>query len=136
MIFRTAASATALWVLLFSSGCGGPSTAALHGKVTLDGVPVTSGSIAFFPEGAGTKAAAAIVDGNYTIEAEDGLQPGKYRVEVSWHKPTGRKVPSADPGITMDETKEAIPAKYNTASTLTAELDPGEASKDFALTSQ
>jgi hypothetical protein len=117
-------------------GCGAPSTAALTGKVTLDGAPVTAGNIVFLPQGEGPKAAAAIVEGNYTIPAEVGLKPGVYRVEVSWHKPTGRKMPSSDPGIMMDETKEAVPAKFNTDSTLSAELSAGQAEKDFALTTK
>jgi hypothetical protein len=124
----------ALAACVTSAGCGGPTAPSLKGKVTLDGAPVTSGNIMFLPEDSeDRKAAAAIADGNYTIPAEEGLKPGKYRVEVSWRKPTGRKMPSADPGIAMDETKEVIPAKYNTESTLTAELSAGQAEKDFAL---
>ena len=128
---------TALAALLCFAGCGGTDAPSLKGKVTLDGVPVASGNIVFLPEQSeGRKAAAAIEDGNYLVPAEEGLLPGKYRVEVSWHKPTGKKIPSADPGIMMDETKEAIPAKYNSSSTLTADLAPGEASQDFALTTK
>jgi len=137
MSLRLALAVIACSGLIASVGCGGPAAPSLKGKVTLDGAPVTSGSIVFLPEASeGRKAAAAIEDGNYTIPAEEGLKPGKYRVEVSWHKPTGRKMPSADPGITMDETKEAIPARFNTESTLTAEFAAGEATKDFALTSK
>ena len=137
MNFRLSVALTALSALLCLAGCGGSATPSLKGKVTFDGVPIASGNIVFLPEQSeGRKAAAAIEDGNYVVPAEEGLLPGKYRVEVSWHKPTGRKIPSADPGIMMDETKEAIPPKYNSDSTLTAELAPGEASKDFALTSK
>ena len=137
MLLRFGLSATVCACLLLMSGCGGASSAALHGTVTLDGAPVTNGSIVFFPvAGEGPKASAAIEDGKYTIPAEEGLQPGVYRVEVSWHKSTGRKIPSADPGIMMDETKEAIPARFNTDSTLTAELTAGQAQKDFALTTK
>jgi hypothetical protein len=137
MLFRFGLSATVCGCLLSLSGCGGATSTALHGAVTLDGAPVTNGSIVFLPVAAdGPKAAAAIEDGKYTIPAEEGLEPGVYRVEVSWHKPTGRKIPSADPGIMMDETKEAIPARFNTDSTLTAELSAGQAQKDFALTTK
>ena len=137
MSFRLSIVLTALAAVFCSSGCGGPAAPSLKGKVTFDGVPVASGNIVFLPEQSeGRKAAAAIEDGNYVVPAEEGLLPGKYRVEVSWHKPTGRKIPSADPGIMMDETKEVIPARYNSDSTLTADLAPGEASKDFALTSK
>lgn len=123
--------------LLPLAGCGDASSTALHGTVTFDGAPVTNGSIVFLPaSGEGPKAAAAIEEGKYAIPADVGLKPGAYRVEVSWHKPTGRKIPSADPGIMMDETKEAIPARFNSDSTLTAELAAGDVAKDFALTSK
>ena len=66
----------------------------------------------------------------------DKLLPGSYRVEISWRKPTGRKIASADPGIMIDETREAVPAKYNTDSTLTVEIGSGDVEKNFALTSK
>jgi len=123
--------------LLVLAGCGDATSTALHGTVTLDGAPVTNGNIVFLPETSdGPKAAAAIEEGKYSIPADVGLTPGTYRVEVSWHKPTGRKVPSADPGIMMDETKEAVPSKYNASSTLTADLAAGDLEKDFALTTK
>ena len=126
-----------LATLLAASGCGGNSgRMSVKGKVTLDDQPVEAGSIVFLPSGEGTKAAAAIEKGEYAVAADEGLKPGKYRVEVSWFKPTGRKMESADPGIMMDETREAIPAKYNANSTLTAEITSGENVKDFALTTK
>ncbi len=51
-------------------------------------------------------------------------------------KPTGRKVASADPGMTMDETREAVPRKYNAETTLTVDVGATETVKDFALTSK
>jgi hypothetical protein len=119
------------------AGCGAKSAPSVHGKVTLDGESVTEGSIAFYPQDAkGPKAAAAIESGVYAISPEDKLSPGKYRVEISWRRPTGKKMPSADPGITVDETREAVPAKYNTDSTLIAEIGSGETEKDFVLSSK
>jgi hypothetical protein len=136
MLLRLLLLAIVCCCLLPLSGCGDASSTALHGTVTFDGAPVTNGSIVFLPAtGEGPKAAAAIEEGKYTIPADVGLKPGGYRVEVSWHRPTGRKVPSADPGIMMDETKEAVPAKFNSDSTLTAELAAGDVEKDFALRS-
>jgi hypothetical protein len=118
-------------------GCGTTSAPTVHGKVTLDGEAVTNGNIIFFSQEAkGPKASAAIEQGAYTISPQDKLLPGKYRVEIRWSKPTGKKIPSADPGIMTDETREAVPAKYNTDSTLTAEITAGDAEKDFALTTK
>lgn len=109
----------------------------MQGKVTLDGEPVTLGNIIFLPTaGSGTKASAAIEQGTYVIPATDKLAPGSYRVEISWHKPTGRKVASADPGIMIDETREVVPPKYNSDSTLKVDIGSGKVEQDFALTSK
>lgn len=59
-----------------------------------------------------------------------------YRVEVNWPKPTGKKIPSTDPGILADETFEVVPRKYNVNTSLTADVTAGENVKDFALTSK
>lgn len=137
MSILRAGLAAALGLLLVLAGCGGDSAQPVRGRVTLDGEPVTMGSIVFMPlSSGGAKAAAAIENGNYTIPAAQGLPTGKYRVEVSWHKPTGRKIPSADPGMTADETREAVPAKYNTDSNLTVELNGSDQPHDFSLTSK
>lgn len=125
----------ALSVLLL--GCGKSSAPTVHGKVTLDGQSVAAGSIEFHPQGSGgTKAAAAIEEGSYAIPAATKMQPGNYRVKISWMKATGKKIASADPGITADEMREAVPEKFNTNSTLTAEIGSGDTEKDFTLTSK
>ncbi len=118
-------------------GCGS-NQVSIKGRVTFDGQPVGPGSIVFVPEAAadGIKVAAPIAEGNYEIQAERGAKPGTYRVEVSWSKKTGRQIPSADPGMMHDETKEAIPPQFNTQTTLTRELKPGENVLDFDLKSK
>jgi hypothetical protein len=119
------------------AGCTAEKTASIHGKVTLDNEPVANGSIVFLPaSGTGKKAAAAIEQGLYSIPAADKLPPGSYRVEISWRKPTGRQIPSADPGIMTDETREAVPAHYNTESTLTRDIATGDVEKNFDLVSK
>ena len=119
-------------------GCGSSNQVSVQGRVTFDGQPVGPGSIVFLPEtGAeGTKVAAPIEDGKYQIGTERGAAPGNFRVEISWSKKTGRQLPSADPGIMMDETKEAIPPQYNSQTTLRCELKPGENVHDFDLKTQ
>ncbi len=123
------------WALLLLTGCSGDGRRAVSGEVSLDGEAVSGGSIVFLPAGGdeGSKGAAEIVDGKYAIPAEQGLPPGSYRVEIRWAKPTGKQVPSGDPGMMMDERAEAMPAKYNTASTLTVEIAAGENKHDFKL---
>lgn len=121
--------------LLLIAGCG-TGQVPIQGTVTLDGVPVEEGSISFFPE-AGTnsrKASAAILNGEFSIPLENGPLPGKFKVEISWIKKTGRKIPSADPGMgDVEERIEAIPTKYNTASTLVREIAAGGNKLDFKL---
>jgi hypothetical protein len=126
-----------LIVYIALAGCTAEKTASIHGKVSLDGEPVVAGSISFLPtSGPGKKAAAAVEQGLYSIPASDQLVPGSYRVEISWRKPTGRQIPSADPGIMTDETREAVPARYNIESTLTTEIASGDVEKNFNLSSK
>jgi hypothetical protein len=119
------------------TGCAAAPTG-IKGEVTLDGQPVGPGNIVFQPEPGSDsrKASAAIEDGKYSIPAERAPAPGTFKVEVRWSKKTGRSVPSADPGIMMDETFEAIPAKYNDSTTLTVEIKPGASVYDFHLKSK
>src|SRR6267378_1002899 len=114
--------------LVLVAGCGG-SGSAVEGTVTLDKEPVDGGMILFFTEaGKGGKDAgrADIVGGNYSIGAGKGPPPGKYRVEIVWHKKTGKQVVSkGDPPNMEDETIQVIPEKYNAKSNLKAELKSG-----------
>jgi hypothetical protein len=121
-----------------TAGCG-TSQVPVTGTVTLDGQPVTGpGIIAFYPEPAADVGgvSAEIVDGKYDIPAERGAVPGTYRVEITWPKPTGRKLPSADPGMTIDERVEAIPDKYNKNSELKVEISSDKTVHDFDLKSR
>jgi len=130
--------------LVWSAGCRGrsyegPLRAAVAGMVTLDGVPVERGIINLLPvAGDLRKASAPIEHGRYDIPEEKGPNLGKYYVEIHWPKPTGRrshqKVDILDGPA--EETAEAIPAKYNTQTTLQVELTPGRNQHDFALTGQ
>ncbi|MCZ2341429.1 MAG: hypothetical protein LC104_06480 [Bacteroidales bacterium] len=118
-------------------GCEGASTTELNGRVTLDNQPVDNGSISLFgTTDANAKVSASIVNGEYVIDAQRGLKPGEYKVEIHWLKPTGKTIPSADPGFTMDETREAIPRKYHDNTELTVQVDVGRNTKDFLLMSK
>lgn len=132
---RSLASLVLIALVSALIGCSSDNRRAVSGEVSLDGESVSSGSIVFLPTaGDGPKGAAEIVDGKYTIPAEQGLPPGNYRVEIRWSQATGKQIPSGDPGMLMDERLEAMPARYNTASTLTAEITAGENKQDFKLT--
>ncbi len=130
------------FVLSLAPGCGPGSGGrlAVKGTVTLDGEPVDGGVIVFLPEGgddAGRRAGGAITAGKYAIPSQKGLLPGKYRVEVRWDRKSGKQVPvPGDAPNLMDETRQVVPARYNDRSGLTADVQPGPDTLDFALTSK
>lgn len=68
-------------------GCGANTDGrlALSGSVTLDGQPLEEGSISFLSVGSHTKSTTggSIVDGKYSISAEQGLVAGTYLVSIS-----------------------------------------------------
>ena len=110
----------------------------MTGTVTLDGTPIDSGAVTFVPADGGDtriKVGGAIGNGKYAVESGRGLTPGKYKVEFNWRKRSGRKTPTGD-GDPVEETKEGLPAKFNTATTYTAEVKSGAQTLDFALTSK
>ena len=130
-----------VWAVLVAavlSGCGdaAPQRGAVRGTVTADGQPVATGKVRFFALTNGISAEGEIRDGRYEIPAEKGPTAGRYRVEISSDKKTGRKVPDRDgaPGDMKDETVNVIPHKFNRDSTLQIDYDPAaDAPHDFRL---
>jgi hypothetical protein len=111
------------------AGCGGGDELprqAVSGTVTLDGQPLTQGIIQFRPSSAQepVPAGAEIKDGTFRIPRDEGPTPGNYRVFIN---SSGEKKPLTTaetsgeklPGIAPD----LIPAKYNSASILTAKVE-------------
>jgi hypothetical protein len=130
-------------LLVLSLGCGqraGPPRAAVTGTVTLDGVDIAEGSIALYPLGdvKGSGAGGSIKDGHYSLGADRGPSIGRNRVEIHAAKKSGRKVqaPLADPGVMTDEMIEAVPARYNSDSTLECDVKSGDNILDFTLTAR
>lgn len=128
-------------LLVLAIGCGGSDgRLEVSGSVKVDGQPLESGSISFIPA-AGTRgpsAGAEIKQGRYSIAAEGGPVPGKYRVEIKGMRKTGRRIKDGfphPPDDMVDEIEQFLPPKYSTAqSELTAELTPGRnEAADFDL---
>ena len=142
------------------AGCGGAdrdNLAAVSGKVTVDGKPVSEGSIRFYPS-RGRMAIGEIVDGQYTLrtyEENDGAIIGEHKVTVKALVTKPKRIPKFNPPpdatpaqikeleIELLEGMEAaflwiVPEKYSTLSTspLTAEVKPGENSINFPLQSK
>jgi hypothetical protein len=89
---RFVLGALAVASLTFAPGCGGGDglgkRVPITGKVTYNGQPVKKGQISFVPEASdGHAATAQIVNGEIkeasTLEANDGILPGKYKVAIS-----------------------------------------------------
>jgi hypothetical protein len=124
------------------TGCGpreytGERRFPLSGKVTVDGQLLPHGLIRFMPEGQANRVAGGpITDGNYSIPEANGANAGKYRVEIRWNKPTGRRVKDAYGDEIMDEYKEGLPEKYHANSELTAEVSASRTTFDFDLTTK
>jgi hypothetical protein len=131
----------ALLVVLIA-GCGkrdyaGDRRLPVSGKVTVDGEPLEFGLISFLPQGEGGRVSGGpIKNGSYSVEEPMGPTAGKYRVEIRWNKPTGRRVKDAYGDEIMDEYKEGLPAKYHTNSELTAEVSAEQTTFDFTLQSK
>jgi hypothetical protein len=106
----------------------------VSGTITVGGSPMDFGSIVFAPEDAdnGYKMAGRIMDGTYSLDATRGLYPGRYKVEIRWHKKTGKQVTGTD-GETLDEFAEGLPPKYHTRTELTAEIGSWSNQVDFNL---
>ena len=112
VLFQTARS-IAIGLLLCCFGCGkgdGVERAIVAGKVTLDGVAIDEGLIAFILPAIPRDRwpASAIQNGQYSIAALKGPVVGSNRVEITASKKTGRKVASRFGG-TVDEAVEAVP---------------------------
>lgn len=126
-----------LFLCLILAGCGGgptdtPPLARVKGKVTLDGKPLTSGSVQFTPNKdrgtTGRMALGAIQpDGSFelmTIKAGDGAQIGHHLVAIECYGPT-----TFDPNNPSNpEPKSLIPKRYidSKKSGLTAEVKANE----------
>ena len=127
----------AIALLAFAAGCSSSDRSAVKGSVKFEGDSVDQGGVAFLPLGGGdgkeqVRATGQIENGAYAFDDYRGPNPGKYRVELTWNKKTGRKVPG-EGGVMKDETVQVVPAKYNTASELVVEVKRGANTFDFDL---
>ena len=119
-----------LWVLgaLVLTGCSGESLVEVHGKVTYDGKPVESGTINFEPEDrSGPSQGVAITNGEYRFAGPNRIEPGAKLVRIHAFGPSGKKTSAAPGSSTMvDAMHQYIPSRYNTASELKCNVEPGK----------
>lgn len=122
-------------------GCGPKSDRLpVSGVVSLNGVPLDTGSIRFSSTGEKLVASGAvIVDGEFDIPGEKGLPPGTYRLEIT--SPDNNSPPvvyrdaSGAPGSPTQP--ERIPPEYNINSQKTVEVTTdGDNHFEFAIQNQ
>jgi hypothetical protein len=126
-----------LGIAAFLSGCGtaaGPSKGHVTGTVTLDGQALEKGTILFSSaDHTAPNAAATIQHGVYSAE----VYAGKMEVQISALQVVGqRKLYDTADSPSRDITEERLPARYNSQSTLTADIKSGEQKLDFPLQSK
>ncbi|AGA31255.1 hypothetical protein [Singulisphaera acidiphila] len=113
---------------------------AVSGTVTLDEQPLAHGFIQFQPMGSeGVAAGGSVTDGKYAIERLQGPTPGEYKVLISSSSApaAATDTPPPPPGAPTAPRPDPIPAKYNTASKLTAKVEAGKANSiDFPMKSK
>ncbi len=135
-----AAMAVVLLLMVFS-GCGRPkTTTTVSGVISLDGEPLESGAISFYPISGGSTTAAqsagATIDENGRYRTE--ILPGRFRVEITSSRPVGQRKRYDDiPDSPMDDIlEEAVPADYNKSSTLNRDISLDTKTLDFVLQSK
>jgi len=116
----------------FVAGCGKAKLATVTGAITVDGQPAEAGSIAFFPtSGKAPTAGSEIHAGRYTT----AVTPGPAKVEIRVPKQVGqKKLYSPTSGPERPIFVELLPAKYNDATELQLEIQPGANEHNFTLT--
>jgi hypothetical protein len=114
-------------------GCSGetssiPKTVEVSGLVTLNGTPLTEGSINFSSGTTGDSAIASInQDGRFLFG--NGVLPGTYRVTIT---PSNSKVPPA-PGVAPPKLNLSIPAKYGDPASTDLKAEVSSQSTDFTF---
>jgi hypothetical protein len=107
------------------AGCGLENKrCAVSGTVTFRGEALETGSISFLTT-AGPTGGALIRDGKFKLPAEQGLEPGKYKVTISSPKGVGERTPEQIAAGASVPGKEQIPPKYNRETTLSVDVTPG-----------
>ena len=118
------------FALLTSHGCGPPATP-VSGTVTLDGEPLPSAALMFYPAAGDGPTSHAFTDATGRFSAK--IVPKKTSVTVSLYKPTG-EVRDGEP-----VAEQVVPDPYVKRETTTLMIEPVEGKNtvcDFTLTTK
>jgi len=126
-----------VWLLALSlqllSGCGGPANVApVQGTVTLGGKPLPQALVTFVSQSTGSLSRGRTDDNGqyrllYSADVE-GAEIGPHRVTISTFQ-SG----DADGDPPTPRVPEQVPARYNRASELVAEVAQGSNQVNFEL---
>ncbi|QDT78866.1 hypothetical protein CA11_22050 [Gimesia maris] len=132
-----------LLALSFSlAGCGGgvddqPELGQVKGTVTMDGSPLAGVSVTFSPDSGRPATGKTDVAGNYEliyIRNTPGCKLGHNTVMISNSGEEDEMEMEGDDAVMPTTTEEnEIPAKYNSKTTLEADVQPGENTFNFDL---
>lgn len=108
----------AVLAMMFASGCGQGDASgrqAISGTVTFQGKPLDHGTLQIISLDPGKQAISGgmIKDGKFSIAADKGLPPGKYRVRISSPEEGSAGAAPAMPGDPAPVAKERIPPEYS-----------------------
>ncbi|MGL6193763.1 MAG: hypothetical protein ACRC2T_02965 [Thermoguttaceae bacterium] len=126
------------FLLILFTGCKRDGLIPVSGNVTLDGVPIKNGTISFLPSGlTGNSAAAEIVDGKYSTRVSGGEMFVRFS---SLREPTPEEIqerkdnPMFERSMSpVDGKIEAIPAKFNSQSTMKTNITGPNKDLNFDL---
>ena len=130
--------------LSFLSGCGeaGGEPCSVKGSISLNGIPIETGTIVLEPQGqGGARGGASIKNGKYEIPIERGMWVGSFIVRVTGFRETGETEAPFETleGEVADDiavVEELVPHEFNSKSTLNVELEGGENERNFELTGE
>jgi hypothetical protein len=132
---------------IITPGCGSdrPGLAPVHGKITVNGDPIKTGRIMFYPRQGRPASGPIQPDGSYTLttfDVDDGAMLGSHRITIQATELIGQAATRAEDEYKMDAkiptVKWLVPKRYAdpTTSDLTAEVKSEANQIDFGLTSQ
>jgi len=133
-------TAVALSVALVAfGGCssGKPNVpfGTVHGRVTLDGEPLSNAAVMFEPENGRPSYGVTSDKGEYSLVYRGkpwGAIVGRHKVRIT----TEALISESPDAAAATIRKELLPAKYHTQTTLTAEVAKGDNTINFDLKSK
>lgn len=133
---KFAACVLSLWQLSWGLGCGlkpgdQPELGLVRGIVTMDDKPLSAVTVIFSPQQGRSSMAMTDETGRYELNYlwnTRGAKLGRHTISVS-------TISEDDFGTGGTAVRETIPEKYNTKSTLTADVQSGENLIDIPLVS-